>query len=143
MKQRFDLLVLTLAAMVLISCASGKISENYNPLHRQWMLKQMPGFGYQQLLEAKAAIDLSDVKHPEGFAGCNNILFKVITKSGGRIEFSNISATKKYCADNMNLENSFLKMLTQIKFYKIEGHKITFLSKEGEMLAEAIAADWD
>ncbi len=143
MKQRFDLLVLTLAAMVLVSCASGKISRYYNPLHRQWMLKQMPGFSYQQLLEAKATINLSDIKHPAGFAGCNHILFKVITKSGGKIEFRSISATKKYCAHNMDLEKSFLKMLTQIKFYRIEGHKITFISNENEVLAEAIAADWD
>jgi heat shock protein HslJ len=143
MKQRFDLLFLALTSLMLGSCSSGKISDNYNPLHRQWMLKQMPGFSYQQLLEASAAINLSDIKHPKGFAGCNNILFKVFTKYGRRIEFGNISSTKMYCADNMNLENSFLKMLTQIKFYKIEGHKITFKSKEDKVLAEAIAGDWD
>ena len=46
--------------------------------------------------------------------------------------------------DKVTLKNHLLKLMQMDeKFYKIEGHKITFLSKEGEMLAEAIAADWD
>lgn len=110
---------------------------------RQWMLTALPGTTYEELLKAKAEINLTNVNSPTAFGGCNKMFFTAKTGKTGEIDFSNIGATKMYCIDVMKVEDAIKQTLPLVRSYEIEGHKIFFKNEAGDIIIKAVAADWD
>ncbi len=136
-----------LIALIIIvgtaSCAKTKsitISQN---LQRQWMVKTLPGISYSDLLAAKAEINLTDKTKTGAYGGCNRIFFTTKTSGTKSISFENIGATKMFCEKTMPVEAALIAALNQIKKYEIKGHQISFMNATGEVVATAVAADWD
>ena len=66
-----------------------------------------------------------------GFAGCNSMGGTYSTPGGRAIIFEPIS-TRMFCEDTMELENAFIKMLTEADRYQIEGRQL--LLYKGDLL---------
>jgi len=118
-------------------------SEHYQ---REWMMISFDHFTKSQLIENKAAIDLTGEKTGnvvKGSAkmGCNTIFFQAEFKNNGKIHILEIVNTEMACK-NRELETAFLKNFGNMKNYTVEGHRLT-LSDGSENTMEFIAADWD
>lgn len=61
-------------------------------------------------------------KQIKGFAGCNTIGGSYSTE-GSKIKFVTLS-TKMFCQDTQEIENFFLKVLSQADSYKINGQTL-------------------
>lgn len=137
-------LLFTLAFVVLfVSCSQNRKLVYENSLERQWMLKTLPGVTYEELLAARAEINLTNLKTTGAYGGCNRIFFT--TKTGGNhsISFTGIGSTKMYCEKFMKTENSLVSTLQLVDRYELNGHQITFKDAAGKVLMTAVAADWD
>lgn len=143
MKGRIVLLLVAFTAILVTSCAQNKKLTGGENLKRQWMLKALPGFSSEELMKARAEINLSDLTKTGAYAGCNRIMFATTTGKDRSISFTGIAATKMFCAENMKVENVLLETLPLIKTYEIKGHHIVFYGADGKMLVSAVAADWD
>ncbi|ANH80591.1 hypothetical protein A8C56_05970 [Niabella ginsenosidivorans] len=122
---------------------SGASMPVKSPLNRQWMLTGMEGFTKGELIKAKASIDLTDLQHAGSKVGCNTIRLTAIAQPGNRVQFTNLSSTKMYCAPFMKLEAACIEKLEQVRVYTLEGHRIQLKDSAGNLLIEAVAADWD
>ena len=71
-------------------------------------------------------------KQIKGFAGCNTIGGSYST-DGSKIKFVTLS-TKMFCEDTQDVENFFLKVLSQADSYKINGQTLE-LYQGGTLLA--------
>lgn len=63
-----------------------------------------------------------------GFGGCNRY-FGSCNKSGNRISFSGLGATKMFCQETMSIEDNFLTVLSEVDSYAI--NDTTLLLKKG------------
>lgn len=113
------------------------------PLNRQWMLTGMEGFTKEELMQAKAGIDLTNSENAHSKVGCNNMRLKTILQPDNRVQFTNLSVTKMYCAPFMKLEAAYIEKLQQVRMYTIEGHLLKLKDGAGNWLITAVAADWD
>lgn len=136
---------LAIVSLFFAACDSSKtlVHSDREHIERQWMLKKMEGFSTDELVKANAYINLTDLKNTNCKTGCNTLGFKTEIKSGNRIRFSDITSTYMSCAPFMKMEQSFSKFLEQVYSYEVKGHFIKFKSNSGDILIEAIAADWD
>lgn len=136
--------VLTVLMVLFLSCAqskNGRVTSEY--LNRKWMLKSLDGVTNEQALEARSYIDLEDIAKSGGYAGCNKIFFTTKTGSKNAISFTGIGSTRMYCEKFMTVETAYLKALEKIVLYELSGHQAKFLDKNGKVLINAVAADWD
>ncbi len=76
----------------------------------------------------------ADGKSLKGFGGCNNFMGKYEIKEN-RIKFGPIAGTRKLCKKTMDLENSFLKVFSEVNNYKIFG-KVLELYHDEKVLAK-------
>lgn len=144
MKRNF-FYVSVLIALVFMACSSTKntgITPNKH-IAREWMLKKMEGANSDELLKAKAFINLSNLKQTSAKAGCNIIMFTTQLKKNNGIEFKGGGTTNMFCKDFMELEGKLGLIIGKIKSYEINGHFIKFKDGNGKVLVEAVAADWD
>lgn len=161
-----SILLIFSTAFLFSSCKSNKktatLTEN-EKLARVWMLTEMNineenSFTKADFIKAGAKLDLTKLKEittdlegkrlaqGSAFMGCNNIFFTVSTNEktnlSNNIAFSQIGMTRKACQENMELETSFGKHLTNMITFQLEGHFLT-LSSEGGKRMKFIAQDWD
>ncbi len=66
-----------------------------------------------------------------GFAGCNSF-FGSYTFDESKITFGQLAASRKFCAETMDMENLFLKVLSEVAGYKIIGQTLQLLDDEGK-----------
>ena len=130
---------------VLSNCTSSKINNSQH-YQREWMMISFDRFTKPQLIENKAAINLTGEKKGNtviGSAkmGCNNIFFRIEFKNKGKINISEIGSTEMACK-NMELEDAFMKNFRNMKNYTIAGHRLTLSDDTGNKM-EFLAADWD
>ena len=69
-----------------------------------------------------------------GFAGCNRY-FGAYEKQGSSLTFGPIGATRMACVDGMETEDRFLKMLEQVRSWKLQGQQLLLLDEAGATLA--------
>lgn len=140
------LLITALLSIILFcnSCKSPQATtEHYK---RQWMLISFKEYTKGALVKNKAALNLTQPPSENtadfynAFMGCNNIRLKVVLSENNEIAFSDIISTKMFCEDP--LESDFLKEITTINQYKIEGHYLS-LYRDDQLVMKFIAADWD
>lgn len=69
-----------------------------------------------------------------GFGGCNRY-FGSCNKSGNRISFTGLGATKMYCRETMSIEDNFLTLLSEVDSYAISDTTL-LLKKGGSIVIE-------
>ena len=70
-----------------------------------------------------------------GFAGCNSF-FGSYTFDESKITFSQLAASRKFCAETMDMETLFLKTLSEVAEYKIIGQTLLLSNVEGKLQAK-------
>ncbi|OPC06950.1 heat-shock protein [Elizabethkingia ursingii] len=145
MKRILTVIGFMLVTMCVTGCAvtQKEISSN---LKRQWMLVSMKEFSKDELIHAKASVNLTNreagVKGYSAFMGCNNLRFQLNEGNGNKLSVSGVSGTKMFCPNHLDLENQFIALFPTMKFYSVEGHFLTLKNREGEEM-KFVAADWD
>ncbi len=71
----------------------------------------------------------TDGKNIKGFGGCNNFLGTFEVKKN-KIKFGPLAGTRKFCEKTMDLENSFMKVFSEVNNYKIFGEKLELYQDE-------------
>ena len=139
-----NLSILFLASFFALSCTCKKnITEpSTQNIKRVWMLVEFKDYKKEYLAEEKAFLDMTNSERATSKMGCNNLSFSYSIKDGKSIQFSQGIATRMYCQDHMKLETDFLKDITLVKNYKVEGHFLTLTSSKGEKM-RFVAQDWD
>ncbi len=135
--------LITLFSIITFSCnskkeASEKSTQNINQV---WMLTEFEGFEKQFLVASKAQLNLTNSKTATANMGCNGISSKYVIKSNSEITFSDGMRTEMACGE-MKLEDNFLEILPKINSFKIEAHRLTLSSKNGQKMI-FVAQDWD
>ncbi len=129
----------------LINCKSKSnepiFENNPDQLKRVWMLVEFQNFKKEDLIKNQAQINLTNLKNPSAFMGCNQIGFSVEIKNN-KIKFLKVIQTEMFCENKMNLENEFGKSLTEIYTYSIIGQKL-FLKNSKNQNMSFVAQDWD
>ncbi len=123
-----------LVSIFTFSCTCKKnITESSTQnIKRVWMLVEFKDYKKEFLVEEKAFLDMTNSERATSKMGCNNLSFSYSIKDAKSIQFSQGIATRMYCQDHMKLETDFLKEITLVKNYKVEGHFLTLTSSEGE-----------
>lgn len=65
----------------------------------------------------------TDGKNVKGFGGCNNFM-GTYEVNENKIKFGPMEGTRKFCEKTMELENSFMKVFSEVNNYKIFGEKL-------------------
>lgn len=103
-----------------------------------WNLTELDGKAVEIPMSAKRVnihLKGNDVEQNlSGFAGCNSMGGHYSTPGDKVIVFEPIS-TRMFCEDTMELENAFIKMLTEADRYQIEGRQL-LLYKGGLLLGK-------
>lgn len=76
----------------------------------------------------------TDGKNLKGFGGCNNFMGTYEIKEN-RIKFGPFAGTRKFCKKTMDLENSFMKVFSEVNNYKIFG-EVLELYRDEKILAK-------
>jgi heat shock protein HslJ len=126
MKKILPILYLTLifvqckTAQPPVDTATATLENTY------WKLAEMNG---QPVITPADAREVHMILGPvetekriKGFAGCNTIGGSYSTE-GSKIKFVTLS-TKMFCQDTQEIENFFLKVLSQADSYKINGQTL-------------------
>lgn len=124
----------------VIACNSVKKPDSEN-LKRVWMLVSYKDFDKAYLTQKGAFLDLTQQENAVSKMGCNNLSFPYKIVSNSEIQFNDGIATKMYCED-MKLEDEFVKSITQIETFQIDGHQLILNSILGEKII-FVAQDWD
>jgi heat shock protein HslJ len=112
-----------------------------NPLKKVWLLVHFHELKKEDLINIQAQMDLTDIEKATARMGCNTIGFKLETKKN-QIKFSNVITTKMFCENKMDLEKSFVKSLSKIYTYTINGQKLILSNSKSEKMI-FVAQDWD
>lgn len=100
-----------------------------------WNLIELDGKAFEMPVSAKRVyIQLKgndEEQNLSGFAGCNSMGGHYSAPGDHAIVFEPIS-TRMFCEDTMELENAFIKMLTEADRYQIEGRQL--LLYKGDLL---------
>ena len=100
-----------------------------------WTLIELDGEAIETPVSAKQVyIQLkgnNEEQNLSGFAGCNSMGGRYSTPGDNAILFEPVS-TRMFCEDTMELENAFIKMLTEAGRYQIVGRQL--LLYQGDLL---------
>lgn len=69
-----------------------------------------------------------------GYGGCNSF-FGSYTYDENTLSFSQLAATKMFCADTTEMENMFMKSLAEVSGYKINGQILHLSDDDGKLRA--------
>lgn len=128
--------------LIIMACSTKPtITVSNTELKRQWMMVEFRDYKKEELMKKKASLDLTNSQYSANM-GCNSIGFDVDIKDTSNVVFSKIRSTKKLCLDNNQLEEHFIKALSEVNHYTINGHFLTLTNSKGEIM-RFVAADWD
>jgi len=100
-------------------------------INTYWKLTELGG---QQVITADGKREMKITLRKEakltGFAGCNSF-FGTYTFDEDKLKFSQIAASRKYCSDSMDMENQFMKAITTVVAYKINGQRLILSDTAG------------
>ncbi|WP_107928546.1 META domain-containing protein [Neisseria animaloris] len=111
-------------------------------LKRVWMLSGLEGFTRQQLVAARAEMDLRTLPRVNAYMGCNRLMLSAGSVTDEKISFGNVASTRMYCDKNMALEQAFAERIEGTFTYRIEGHKLVLRDASGREM-HFVAQDWD
>ncbi len=115
---------------ILVEVYEKKKTEKQITLNNKWKVISMKGIND---LKINPTIKFDNVeKKISGFAGCNNF-FGNYDPESGKLDFSKMGMTRKMCPD-MSVENTFINLLRDTSYYKIEDKKLSFYNANDEVL---------
>jgi|SRR5690554_1232229 len=139
---KLHLITFVFAAFVLNSCGPTKSidsientdsMENTNsvftkiPTETFWKLESLEGKDFSDFKNDGNEVGFTmfaDNNRISGYAGCNNFFATYKMEAGNRIHFSEIGATKMFCADAKFSESDFLKVFQFADNYTITGNRL-------------------
>lgn len=137
MKKTILMGAVALAAVFVTSCcACRKGSPKIANLEADnWRLIEFMG----EAVPAEKAVTLTfdpEKKTIYGQAPCNNFFagYSLFKEPEHNITIANAGATRKFCPDT-EIEDGFVRQLTNITRLKIEGERLLMLDAEGNMVA--------
>ena len=130
-------------ALIFLACQMKNGVALSQEKNRMWMLTYMEGYTRDQLVQNRAAIDLSDPTKYSAYAGCNQIGFKAKQLKNDGIRFEDITTTLMACPDNSNMETSLGRVLENARRIEIDGHQMRLFDQTDKLLIRSVAADWD
>lgn len=74
-----------------------------------------------------------------GYAGCNRINGS-FTLDGSRLSFSSVVSTRRACFPDDGSEARFLKALSEVRTWRLDGGRLLLLSEQGTTLLQLQAA---
>lgn len=100
-------------------------SGNSDITERYWKLVELMGKPVGATAREPHLI-LKDVDgRIAGSGGCNALMGHYELRPGQRIQFSQMGATMMACAEGMDVEQQFFKMLEQVDNYSVNGNRLT------------------
>lgn len=125
-----------LLLIFVLSCNDKKevIERNPQNINQLWILVEFQDYKKDFLAENNAFLDLTNVERASAKMGCNSLSFSYNARADYSIEFSQENATKMFCKDNLNLEESFIKQLSLVKTYEVKKRHLTLLTSNNEKL---------
>ena len=78
-------------------------------------VKSVPGEGNEVFL----TFDVHEHRFA-GFGGCNPFFGQFEPEAESGVRFSNIGSTRKFCAQTMELENEFFKLIESVDNYTLD-----------------------
>ena len=145
MKTSKTVLSLVCFFTVLISCFSAQNQEVSDlQLQRKWMLVSFRNYPKEEFIKAKASLDFSQKNKNSAYGnvGCNNLIFSFKTLKNNFIQFKGTATTEMYCEGKMELEDSFVKALSEVTKDRIDGHFLKLYDAKGNEM-KFVASDWD
>lgn len=125
-----------LCAALLCACTTSNMTNQQNtianqqnmpsvPLAGKWQLAEFTGFSAQQIQQAKAYMDLSEMPKAHANMGCNQLMFQVKTIDATKIQFDNMASTRMACGDEMKLEQAFSQASRQgVWTYSLQNNRL-------------------
>lgn len=114
--------------------AAGNANSTAELGNTYWKLSELAG---EPVVTAEGQrqmkITLRDEKKVSGFGGCNSF-FGAYEHDGATLSFSQLAATRMFCADAMDKESQFMKSLATVKSYKINGQVLQLFDDKGSLL---------
>jgi heat shock protein HslJ len=68
-----------------------------------------------------------------GYSSCNR-MHGTYTLEKGKISFGAIAVTKMFCFDTKDLEDKFLKAISEVKFWEYKQNKLYFLNEKKQII---------
>lgn len=75
-----------------------------------------------------------------GFGGCNQVMGSY-ELNAGRLTFSQMASTMMACAEGMDTEQAFLRVLAKVETWKVEGRQLSLFDAGGHEVAHFEARD--
>jgi len=102
-------------------------------LNTYWKLIEIAGepvVTKQGQREMKLTLHVEENK-VNGFGGCNSF-FGTYIHDTGSLKFGPLAATRKFCADSMDQESQFFKLLSAVTGYTINGQVLDLIDDQGK-----------
>jgi len=110
-------------------------------INTYWKLVELEG---QTVMAEEGQREMKLTLHEKnkvtGFAGCNSF-FGSYTFDESKITFSQLAVSRMFCSEAMDMENLFLKSLSDIAGYKIIGQTLQLFDDEGKLKARLKAVN--
>ncbi|MGQ1889802.1 META domain-containing protein [Thermophagus sp. OGC60D27] len=112
-------------------------SDHLNQITKQkWQLSQLTSMSDKIPDNLSPFIKFNtETKQINGFGGCNNFFGEYELGIEGHIRISQISSTKKFCSETMELETAFTEMLKNCMYYELQPNKLILKDKTKKQLA--------
>lgn len=140
MNKYLYLVLLVSAIFVVGACNISKLRNNDAGLQQKWMLLSVDGLLDDSVTASKAYVLFgSGDSHNVGsaYAGCNRMSFAYEIAQKNRLVIKNISSTKMYCAENMELEMKLSDRLAEAAFYEIHEKVLLIKNTEEKVIVRA------
>jgi len=108
-------------------------SSSAELLNTYWRLTEIDGVPVvtkQEQREMKLTLRVEENK-VNGFGGCNSF-FGTYTHDVHALKFGPLAATRKFCADRMDQESQFFKLLSETTSYTINGQELHLIDGQGK-----------
>jgi len=128
----------TLLISVLLSCNSQRnINKNavFSELitNKEWVAVELEGKKIElSEINQFPRLKLSESKI-SGFSSCNRMNGTYALEKE-KITFDTIAVTKMLCFETQEIESKFLKVLSEVKFWKYEQTKLYFLNAQKQII---------
>lgn len=132
----------TFFIMLLISCLlSCNSQKNINKIsdasvsitNKEWIAVELGN----EKIELSEVNQFPNLKLSEGkisgFSSCNRMQ-GTYTMGKNKINFGAIAVTKMFCFETQNIENKYLKLISEVKFWEYKQQKLYFLNEKKQTI---------
>ena len=131
-----SILVIGISALMASCCSCRKGSPKVGDLESaKWELIEFEG---QPVLGAPITLTFDGAKKMMyGTAPCNNFFggYSLFEKTENNIKISGVGSTRKFCPDNMELEENFTSKIDDVTRIKMEGSNMLMMDNDGRLVA--------